>query len=241
MLAIRYHLGILVAIAFLSSPAVAADGGWFVTIDTGRSSFSDHTRFPSDTVFPPETFQAGINSAIAYDSDGTGYRITGGYRFSQYWALELSDVDLGQESASANDITVSSLSCGLPCDNSYNIVSTRKVRGWSLAGTGTLPITEQWSIFARLGYLQSEVELDTVTAPTDNPPYGDMHIPPSSQTTASGLKITYGYGVRWSFTGHWAARLTWDRYKDLQDSFGLGFNTLSFNVSLESIGLEYYF
>lgn len=229
-------LAIVIASSASCWRAGAAESGWYVVADLGRSSFSGHVLFPGDELFTSQF--SSSNSAITYKNEGTGYRLVGGYQFNRYVGIELSDVNLGEESATTQAIAVpSSGDCGPACESSYELESKYKARGWALTFTGALPIGEQWAVYGRLGYLQSHTDFDSTTTPTDNPPYGNTGVPPGEERNSDGFRSTYGLGVKWSFSGPWAARMEWDKYKN----FGDGHQTPVFGVTLISLGIEYRF
>ena len=232
---IRHRLAVLAAVLLLPSLAFAADEGWYVAFDTGHSSFADHTGFASSVIAPVR--RNVIVTPATYSDGDSGYRLTGGYQFSQNWGLELSDVRLGKQSARTSLVTFpSSISCGLPCEDSYVADAKREIRGWSLTATGSWPFADQWSLFGHAGFIAYHSELDTDVTPISGIGAGNGSVPPSVSGTVTGLKPTYGFGVKWSFAEHWDARLGWDRYQNMGDA-----STGTTSVNLASLGVGYRF
>jgi hypothetical protein len=215
-------------------PSIAvADPGWYVSADAGRTTFSTTAKFDV-SLAPP-----GTTSPFVFTDDERGRRMLVGFRPDSYWSIEAGYVDLGQTMGNTSVITQPSgpSSCGLPCENSYNLEASLKAHGETLDIVGSLPLGDQWSLFLRAGLIRSRLELDNQVVPTNNPPYGNTSIPADTNQSVTGLRHTYGVGVSWHFASHWAAHLSWDRY------IGLGNSNTTWNpdVELRSVGIEYRF
>ena len=78
-------------------------------------------------------------SGFTIDTDSTTWRIFGGYGFSDYFAVEVGYWDLGKFDETVNvggvDVPVSA-----------------EADGYTLAGVGTLPLSERFSLKGRLGF-----------------------------------------------------------------------------------------
>lgn len=68
---------------------------------------------------------AGVGSAKT-DTRQTSWKLYGGYQFSPVWGMELGYTDLGKYRGA-------------------------DARSWSLAGTGTMALNENWSVLGKLG------------------------------------------------------------------------------------------
>ena len=78
---------------------------------------------------PPAAAQMylGLGAGAARtDTHQTSYKLYGGYQFSPNWGLELGYNDLGRYLGARSE-------------------------SWTLAGTGTLPVTNNWSLLGKLG------------------------------------------------------------------------------------------
>jgi len=60
------------------------------------------------------------------DTNETSYKLYGGYQFTPNWGAELAYNDLGR-------------------------YRNANIESWTLAGTGTIPLGMQWSVFGKLG------------------------------------------------------------------------------------------
>lgn len=199
---------VLAVITGLPMAAMAADTGWYGAFDLGQSRFNG---------LAGEGAALGANPSIS-DSD-TGYRLSGGYAFNQYWGLEASYVEFGQGEI---DVTTTTPSSGTAS-------AKVKAHGFVFAGTGTYPFTDQWSGFARLGMIDGHKEV-TVTGTGS---LAGLTTNPSS----TDWKVAWGLGVNWAFAPHWVARAGWDQYRNLGNQNTTGED----NVNLASIGIVYYF
>jgi opacity protein-like surface antigen len=70
------------------------------------------------------------------DQSQSSWQLYGGLQFNPTWGLELGYTDLGRD-------------------------RTAGVKSWSLAGTGTVPLSAAWSLFAKLGYASNRSRLSS--------------------------------------------------------------------------------
>ena len=201
--------------------ASAAGSGWYLAADEGHAHFADIAVQTN-----PSVFQIPISSLVSSSASTqhSAFRLTGGYQFNQYWGLEASYVSLGQ--ATINDNFLDTTDATI-----ITAEVTNRAHGWILAGTGTYPFNDQWSVFARIGAIDGYLEQD-VSIINGCP---GCYTPTSVSSTA--WKATYGVGVNWSFAYHWIVRLDWDQYRNLGNSNTTG----EYTVNLDSIGIVYRF
>jgi OOP family OmpA-OmpF porin len=81
------------------------------------------------------------------DESGSGFKLYGGYEFDQNWGVEVGYANLGK------------------LKNVYNVLGTnvtRSAKSYSVyvAGTGTLPLNEQFSLFGKLGLATNHISVD---------------------------------------------------------------------------------
>ncbi len=121
------------------------------------------------------------------DADGVEFDVItlrGGYDFTDYLGAE-AELSFG-----LSDETVSAL--GVTGDLSYDY-------GFGLFGKAQYPLTEQFSVFARLGYVYTEAEASAALAGQNF----------SISDGESG--IAYGVGAEWAFAGPNAVRFDYTR------------------------------
>ena len=202
----------LVAIAVLASPlALADESGWYVGASVGNSSATiDDPRINSNLL------NGGFSSSTIVDDDrSTGYKMLGGYHFNEKVAVEGGYFDLGKFGYTATTVPAGTL------------VGTIKLRGVNLDLVGTLPITDRFSAFGRLGVIYSEAKdtfVGTGAVRVTNPN-------PSKQ----GTNYKYGVGLQYALTKALALRAEVERYRvdDAVDNKG--------TIDLVSVGVIYHF
>nr|MDP2192160.1 outer membrane beta-barrel protein [Rhodoferax sp.] len=202
----------LVALAVIASSfAMADDSGWYVGANVGQSSAKiDDARITSGLLGSGFT-----TTSITNDERDTGYKLYGGYHLNKNFALEGGYFDLGRFGFNATTNPAGTLSGNI------------KLRGLNLDAVVTLPITEKFSAFGRLGvnYAQARdsfVGTGLVNVPNPNPSQRDTN-----------LKV--GLGLQYAFTDSLAMRAEIERYR-INDAVGN-----KGDVDLVSVGLVYRF
>jgi OmpA-OmpF porin, OOP family len=207
---------LFVGIAVLPMAAIADGSGAYISGDLGQSHFSGVAAQANTEA--SNMALLGMPFTDTYTDNDTGYRLSIGYQFDRYWAMEASYVNFGQA-----DININSTSPAMSSDTKL------KAHGWVIAATGSAPISDTWAVFVRLGAIDGHVEKDVITTGFDTPTI-------ESSTSSTDWRATYGAGLSWSFAPNWSARLGWDQYRHLGNS-SMGEN----NVNLASIGIVYLF
>jgi len=202
----------LVALAAIASPlAMAADPGWYLGANIGQSRAKiDDARITSGLL------GSGFNtSSIADDNRDTGYKIFGGYQFNENFAVEGGYFDLGRFGFTATTVPAGTLSGNI------------KLRGVNLDLVGTVPITERFSAFGRVGlnYAQARDNFTGAGA------VSVLNASPSKRDT--NLKL--GLGLQYALTPALGMRLEAERYR-INDAVGN-----KGDVDLVSLGLVYRF
>jgi hypothetical protein len=124
-------------------------------------------------------------SGISLDSDATAYRFVAGFLFGDIVGIEAGYHSFGDFSETI-DVGGLSTSTEIRAD------------GWTAGGTLGLPVSEQFSLFARAGIFvwEADVEADgfSVSVPGDENPY-------------------YGGGAKFDFTRNLSLIADWTRYE----------------------------
>jgi len=129
------------------------------------------------------------------DNTDTAWRVLGGYQFNRFFAAELGYHDFGKATAPAGDT---------------------KARAWEVVGLASYPLTNEFSVYGKLGGYNGKLE----------GPTGDE----------TNNQVTYGAGVRYDFTKQLGARAEWQRYNNMG-----GNNVVTTDVDVLSAGLIYRF
>lgn len=172
------------AAAFSSSlPAVAQDIGPYLGGSFGQTKVKEWCDAPPGAL-------------TACDDSDTGWKILGGYRFHRHFAAEGTYIDWGKVSARAGASSV-----------------TSKSSSFGIAAVGLLPLDERFSLFGKLGFLQTKQDLARVGAPS---------------RTGDDTELHYGIGLKYGLTQNWGLRAEWEQTEKLK-------------VQMLSVGAEYRF
>ena len=135
---------------------------------------------------------AGALGLTACDDSDTGWKIFGGYNLSDNLAVEGAWTDLGEMTASAPGITG-----GL------------EASGFIVDAKGTLPLNEQFGVFAKLGFMMWDADGTNALNGLDD----------------DGTDLHYGVGAQYMFTEQFGIVGEWEAV-DFDDE----------NVDLLSVG-----
>jgi OmpA-OmpF porin, OOP family len=131
----------------------------------------------------------------ACDDKDSGWKVFGGYRFNRYFALEGSYINWGEVTASVGTVNVAA-----------------EQRSFGLAALGSLQLGPRFSVFGKVGMLNTEQETRS----------------PARTVQRDETELHYGVGASYSLTSNWAVRGEWE-------------NTEKLKVQMLSIGVEYRF
>lgn len=202
----------LVALAIMASGvALADDSGWYVGANAGQSTAKiDDAKIISGLV------GSGVTSVTVSDTDrDTGYKLFGGYQFNRNFAVEGGAFYLGNFGFKATTVPAGTLTGNI------------NLRGVNLDLVGTLPITENFSVFGRVGanYTQARDSFSGTGAVSV--------LNPSPSEYDTNPKI--GLGIQYAFTDSLAMRAEVERYR-VNDAVGS-----KGDIDLVSLGLVYRF
>ena len=140
----------------------------------------------------------------------TGFKIYGGYQFSKNWAVEAEYVNFGQYKETE--------------PAAHSIV---KASGFGVSAVGTLPLSDQFALFGKLGVLAKSTDTNDYNA-TGNSVYSQ------SKITAAAL---LGLGAEYRFTQNLALRAEYE----YAGKTSVGENGGKLNNSLLSVSARYSF
>jgi len=175
--------------AFVAAPAAfAADAQYYVGASVGQAKAKGFC-----------TFSTAIGATSCDDKD-TGFKFFGGYQFDKNWAVEATYMDMGDAIGTA-----------------VGGSATLKTTGWGLAGVGTMPVSDAFSVFGKLGFLRSEAKLNV----TGNPEF-----------KGAGSTANIGFGASYNFTKTVALRAEWERASKVTIS-DIGPPVVNYNVNTD--------
>lgn len=205
-------LGLVALVTFASPPVLAneAISGWYGGANAGQS----RARI-DDPRISRSLQENGFASSITDDDRDTGYKIFGGYQFNRNLALEGGYFDLGKFGYTARTTPSGTLN------------GSSRIRGLNLDLVGTLPITDKFSAFARVGLNYADAR-DAFSGS------GAVRVlNPSPSKREANYK--FGVGAQYAFTDALAMRVEAERYR-INDAVGN-----RGDVDLVSLGLIYRF
>ena len=136
-----------------------------------------------------EEITTGLITSGTVDAKDTGWKIFGGYMFNRHFGVEAAYVNLGE-------VSYSGTFSGFPVTG-----GKVEVTGFNIAALGSYPISEQFSVFGKLGLFMWDAEASDTTA----------GIPFSS--TADGTDVSFGVGVSYNFTRNFGLRAEWELFQ----------------------------
>ncbi len=163
----------------ISNAATAED--WYVEAGLGQSEVTD--------------FGCGspLFATCSADDTDTSYSIRGGYRFHENLAMEFGFTYLGSAKADGT----------LPPAVLFNT----HLESWAydVAAVGTWPVSEQISVFGRIGFASWKREADIFIG-------GGVGFTSMSD---SGTDPVYGFGAEFAAHERVTVRLQWQRFSDV--------------------------
>lgn len=202
----------LLAVA-MSSAAVAQsdDSGWYAGMNAGQS----RARL-DDRKITADLLAGGFTAtAISNDDRHVGFKAFGGYEFSKHIALEAGYFDLGEFGFLANTVPAGTLA------------GISKIKGVNVDAVGSLPLTDKFSAFARVGVIYAQAKDSFsgtgLVAVTNRDP------------SKRSVNYKFGAGLQYDFTQAFGMRLEAERYR-IDDAVGN-----KGDIDLFSAGLLYRF
>ncbi len=188
-------LGLLTLAIIIGSTARADDSDWYVGAGVGQSRAKiDNVRIIDGLA------GAGIaTTAITDNERHFAYKVFGGYEFDKYFALEAGYFDLGKFGFIADTVPAAGLT------------GKAKINGENIDAVGTLPLTDKFAAFARVGYTYSYAKDDFAG-------YGAVIVrDPERNKHSSNYK--FGFGLQYAVTESFGLRAEAERYR-VNDAVG---------------------
>ena len=212
----RRGLGLAVLAVFgtvASSFVIAQDSttGPYIGANLGTT----RAHFNNDSINSTLAGQGFTVTSRTEDNSSTGYKLFGGYQLNRNFAVECGYFDLGRFNYAVNTTPLGTFT------------SDTRVRGLNLDLVGLLPLTDQFSVFGKIGaaYAQSRANFTRTGA-----------MPLSrSPTSRNDTNLKVGLGMQYAITEALAVRAEVERYRVSDPVRNRG------NIDMASIGLVYRF
>ena len=205
----------LLLVTLGSSAVHSQDQGWYMGIGVGQSKAKEMGSCSDlNGVLSP-----GF-SCSAKDTS-TGAKLFGGYRFNQYVAAEVSYVDLGKFTMSANGTLFAT-------SNPTTAVASDEPSGFSVDAVGTWPITPEFAVLGRIGVFRWILD--------DSASVSNSVFTVGTHDKPTGMSADFGVGAKYDFDRKMGVRAEFQRFT----SIGNG-TTGKSDVDLISASLVYRF
>lgn len=181
-----------------TSGAAMAEGA-YVALDAGQSNYSGACN--------PV---AGATTTACTDKP-TSYRLAGGYNFTKNFGVEASYTDYGSISEAIRGTVI-------PFTNSVS----GKTTAFQIAGTGTLPLSDSFSLTAKLGMAFASTKGTTTLT--------NLGITTVTSSSVSNNNLVAGIGAEYDFTKSLGLRINYE-------TLGSIGNPATINLSNISAGL----
>lgn len=217
----------LLATALSARPAAADDGAVYIGAEAGYTLRTYGRQDINNALagsFASSEETLVLMSSYARDRQ-TPAAVDVGYRFQTYFGVEASYLTLGTVEYAGRGKETSSVLASGPTQ----VALSFKSRGPALALTGALPMTNDWSLTARLGAYEGKTLTDYASAVA-----GSAHQGSVSKTSTSLLA---GVGTQYVVGSHWVLRLDYLHLNQLGEKL----LSQSFNVDLLTAGVNYVF
>jgi OOP family OmpA-OmpF porin len=135
-----------------------------------------------------EQIATGLITGGSVDGKDSAFKIFGGYMFNRHFGIEGAYVDLGEATYSGNFV-------GLPVTG-----GRVEITGFNLSALGALPVSEQFSVFGKIGLFLWDAEASDTTGGA----------PFSAQQ--DGTDLSFGIGLGYQFTRNLGVRAEWEMF-----------------------------
>lgn len=195
--------------------AVAADTGAYAGFSFGQATARDLKSSDVDASLAT----IGLGSVTSVDDKDTAFRIYGGYRVRENFAVEIAYVNFGEFTSNS---TIVSGGSG---------VVVGEWSGYSLnaAALGMLPVADNLSLFGKVGLGYWNLDFDL----TASGPGGTL----SASESDSGIAPLFGVGAVFDITQNLSIRAEWERLLNVGDTNTTGES----DIDILSLGAQFTF
>jgi OOP family OmpA-OmpF porin len=214
----KLRTGLIAALVLLAGPAIAQDNnGFYMGAGMGYSKININEdkldRLISDGLPAP-----WVITQSKVDQNATPYQIFAGFRFLNYFAVELAYMNLGEATYKAN------ASNGTTGDGA--VKGTWSNDGVPLSFLGILPLGDRFDIFGRVGVYYGSTDLKVRLKDFTGTTIATTNV--DDNTT----QFFGGVGADWNFPGNFTGRAEWQAMPSIgNDDVGSGnFNNFIFSL-----------
>lgn len=204
---LRLAMGLALATATTTSWAEGSNGFYFGV--TGGQSQADLSKDELDDIVLDSFAVAGapvLTATSDLEDKDTSFSLFGGYRFSEYFALEAGYVDFGtSEYRASGTVNPPGPTASAPATYAADF----EVKGFSVAALGAIPLGEKFNLHAQLGILFADTEITQAASVSTTFA--------SESFSANSQDVFYGVGAAFHLGANWTFSLDWQTFKDVGD------------------------
>jgi OOP family OmpA-OmpF porin len=215
----KLRTGLIAALVLLAGPAIAQDNnGFYMGAGMGYSKLNINED-KLDRLISGELPNPWFISKSKVDQNATPYQIFAGFRFLNYFAVELAYLNLGEATYKANIENGTTLGDGA-------VKGTWSNDGVPLSFLGILPLGDRFDIFGRVGVYYGSTDLKIRGKDSS----GQSVV--TSSVDDNTTQFFGGVGADWNFPGNFTGRAEWQAMPSIgNDDVGSGnFNNFIFSL-----------
>jgi OOP family OmpA-OmpF porin len=209
-------VGILAAGTSLA--AVAQDSRFYVGASIGQSRADFNNAAEEADLADLHVTHTGVTS----DDKDAAWKIFVGYRFGRYFGLEAAFLKLGEWSQHTTFIAVNNI----PVPPAQLTITMKAKEAYSIAAVGILPLSNDFSLFGKLGRYQSTIAFRGQLEGSTFVSQGETH----------DNDWMFGAGATYELSKRTALRVEWERFDHVGDNV-----TGEGPLNLLSMGLAWRF
>jgi len=181
--------------AFLTMGAASAQAaqddhpGWYGGLQINRNTLNGNGGQIGGALSNQNITTSGVSTGTTSTTLGGDV----GFRFTKNFSVEGGYTSLGKRNYTAAATSPAA----------DTIQGTAKASVWSMAGIGTLPLDDKWSLYAKGGLTRVSANLSATSATGATSP---------TSQSASRTGMVIGAGATYDFTSTLFAQMSWDRY-----------------------------
>jgi opacity protein-like surface antigen len=210
--------------ALASTPAMAAERGFYLGVDAGQYAY-DLDQRDLDRSVEDSVADAGllvVEGRSDTSEDGFSYGIIFGYQVFPFLAVEAAYVDLGDAEYRASGVVTDGSTTA-----EMNARLTAESSGATVSALGVLPVFDSgWEVYGRAGvyFASNDVAASFAIAGVTD----------SASDSSNSTEFLWGVGTGYT-RGDWTVRLDFQQFTDVGDSDTSG----DVNVNRIAIGAVY--
>lgn len=164
---------------------------WYAGLGVGQSNYTDYPAYVNSTIA-----STGRTSTTTSSSRSEGWKVYGGYQFNKYLGVEGGYTNLNDATAYAK---ITAPSAGA-------VRANPATDAWSLAAVGTLPLTDKFSLLAKLGAANVNSHVSTQGSGSGAAAAAILH------KGINQVDPYYGVGVSYALLDNLNLRAEWERF-----------------------------